>query len=166
MTTKLPTSHFPLRTSNSALQGGFTLLELIVVLGSLSLVTGVTLMAIYQLLNVPAQGNARLAVDADLRTTNLWLMHDGNESQSFTPGGTCGVFYTGATRNISYTYSYAAGALNRTESSSGSTIGIAHHLASAPNCTTQGSQLVTVEFTSSSGNVSSSAIITVALRVK
>ncbi len=146
-------------------QRGFTLLELIVVLGSLSLVTGVTLMAIYQLLIVPANGNARLAIDADFRTANLWLMHDGNESQSFTPGGTCGVFYTGATRNISYTYSYVAGTLNRTASSGGSTIAVAHHLKSAPICVPSG-QLVTVMFTSSSGSVSSSTTITVALRVK
>ena len=148
-----------------ARQQGFTLLELIVVLGTLSLVTGVTLMAIYQLLIVPVNGNARLAVDADFRTANLWLMHDGNESQSFTaPGGTC-VFYTGATRNISYTYSYSAGALNRTDSSSGKTIAVAHHLKSPPICTPSG-QLVTFTFTSSSGNVSSSATVIVALRVK
>jgi prepilin-type N-terminal cleavage/methylation domain-containing protein len=152
---------------HGARQQGFTLLELLVVLGALSLVTGVTLMAIYQLLNVPAQGNARLAIDADFRTANLWLMRDGNESQSFTPGGTCGVFYTGAARNISYTYSYLAGTLNRTDSRTGSTIGVAHHVASPPNCESmpQG-QLVTVTFTSSSGNVSSNAIIIVALRVR
>ena len=146
-------------------QRGFTLLELVVVLGALSLVTGVTLLAIYQLLIVPVNGNARLAVDADFRTANLWLMHDGNESQTFTPGGTCGVFYTGATRNISYTYSYSAGALSRTESGSGNTLAVAHHLKSAPVCVPLG-QLVTVQFTSSSGSVSSSTTITVALRVK
>jgi Tfp pilus assembly major pilin PilA len=151
--------------AGGARQQGFTLLELIVVLGSLSLVTGIALMAIYQLLIVPANGNARLAVDADFRTANSWLMHDGNESQTFTPGGTCGVFYTGATRNISYTYSYLAGTLNRTDSSSGNTIAVAHHLKSAPMCVPSG-QLVTVMFTSSSGSVSSSTTITVALRVK
>ena len=146
-------------------QRGFTLLELIVVLGTLSLVTGVTLMAIYQLLNVPALGNARLAIDADFRTANLWLMRDGNESQSFTQtGGTC-VFYTGAARNISYTYSYLAGTLNRTDSR-GQTISVAHHVASL-NCESvpQG-QLVTVTLTSSSGNVSRSTTIIVALRVR
>ena len=149
----------------SVRQQGFTLLELVVVLGILSLVTGVALMAIYQLLIVPANGNARLAIDADFRTANSWLMHDGNESQTFTPGGTCGVFYTGVTRNISYTYSYSAGTLNRVDSSTGNTIGVAHHLKSAPICVPSG-QLVTVMFTSSSGNVSSGATITVALRVK
>lgn len=148
-------------------QRGFTLVELIVVLGTVSLVTGVTVMIIYQLLIVPAQGNARLAIDADLRTANLWLMRDGNESQTFTPGGTCGVFYTGAARNSSYTYSYVAATrtLNRTDSSTGSTLGVARHLAAAPTCTVQG-QIVVVEFTSSSGAVSSTATITVALRVK
>jgi prepilin-type N-terminal cleavage/methylation domain-containing protein len=150
---------------HGARQRGFTLLELLVVLGALSLVTGVTLMAIFQMLNVPAQGNARLAIDADFRAANLWLMRDGNESQSFTPGGTCGVFYTGAARNISYTYSYAAGTLNRTDSRTGSTIAAAHHLKSAPTCVPSG-QLVTVAFTSSSGSVSGSSTIIVALRVR
>jgi len=148
-----------------ARQRGFTLLEVLVVLGALSLATGVTLMAIYQLLNIPALGNARLAIDADFRTANLWLMRDGNESQSFTPGGACGIFYTGAARNISYIYSYSAGTVNRTESSTGDTIAVAHHLQSAPTCALSG-QLVAVTFTSSQGSVSSSTTITVALRVR
>jgi prepilin-type N-terminal cleavage/methylation domain-containing protein len=150
---------------HGARQQGFTLLELLVVLGALSLVTGVTLTAIYQLLNIPALGNARLAITADFRTANLWLMRDGNESQSFTPGGTCGVFYTGAARGISYTYSYSAGTLNRTDSRTGSTLAVAHHLQSAPTCVPSG-QLVTITFTSSQGRVSSSTTIMVALRVR
>jgi prepilin-type N-terminal cleavage/methylation domain-containing protein len=152
---------------NAARERGFTLIEVIIVLGLVSVVTGVTLLILYQLLIIPAQGNARLAIDADFRTANLWLMHDGNESQSFTPGGTCGVFYTGAARNVSYTYSYSAAArtLNRADSSTGQTIAVAHHVSAAPNCTVQG-QLAVVAFTSSSGSVSSSTTITVALRVR
>jgi prepilin-type N-terminal cleavage/methylation domain-containing protein len=152
---------------NAEHERGFTLIEVIIVLGTLSLVTGVVLMAIYQLLIVPANGNARLAIDADFRTANLWLMHDGNESQTFTPGGTCGVFYAGAARNVSYTYSYSAAGrtLNRTDSSTGQTIAVAHHVAAAPSCTVQG-QTVVVVFTSSSGGLSQSMTLTVALRVK
>ncbi|MBI5567853.1 MAG: hypothetical protein HY870_23350 [Chloroflexi bacterium] len=140
---------------------------MIIVLGLVSVVTGVTLLILYQLLIIPAQGNARLAIDADFRTANLWLMHDGNESQSFTPGGTCGVFYTGAARDVSYTYSYAAASrtLNRADSSTGQTIAVAHHLAAAPSCTVTG-QTVVVILTASSGSVSDSTTITVALRVR
>jgi prepilin-type N-terminal cleavage/methylation domain-containing protein len=155
------------RDSRAAHERGFTLIEVIIVLGIVSVVTSITLMILYQLLTVPAQGNARLAIDADFRTANLWLMHDGNESQSFTPNGTCGVFYTGVARNVSYTYSYAAAShtLNRTDSSTGQTIAVAHHVAAAPSCTVHG-QTVGVVFTSSSGSLSDNMTITVALRVK
>jgi prepilin-type N-terminal cleavage/methylation domain-containing protein len=155
-------SNYPTRRDS-----GFTLIEVIIVLGILSIVTAVTLLIVYQLLIVPAQGNGRLAVTADFRTTNLWLMHDGNESQSFTPGGTCGVFYAGAARNVSYTYSYSAAnhTLNRADSSTGQTIAVAHHVAAAPSCTVQG-QTVVLVLTSSSGSVSDSMTMTVALRVK
>lgn len=151
----------------AARERGFTLIEVIIVLGLVSVVTGVTLLILYQLLIIPAQGNARLAIDADFRTASIWLMHDGNESQSFTPGGTCGVFYTGAARNVNYTYSYAAASrtLNRADSSTGQTIAVAHHVAAAPSCTVTG-QTVVVIFTSSSGSVSDNTAITVALRVR
>src|SRR3972149_900982 len=92
-------------------QQGFTLVELLLVIGLLSLVTGVLAAAVRQFSAVTQWGNAQLAVDADMRGAGTWLARDGSESASFTPNGTCGTFYTGSTRNISYTYTYSGSTL-------------------------------------------------------
>lgn len=147
-------------------QHGYTLTELLVVIALLALVTGVLSVTIYQFYRVTSWGNAQLAVDADLRNAGLWLMRDGNESKSFTPGGTCGAFYTGPARNITYTYSYSAAdkTLYRHDSTTGQTIGVARRITAAPLCTVQG-RSVLVTLTASSGDVSTSVTFTVTLRV-
>lgn len=158
----LPTIQYPIPNT----QQGYTLTELLVAIALLALVTGVLSAALYQFYTVTSWGNAQLAVDADLRNAGLWLMRDGNESESFTPGGTCGAFYTGPTRNITYTYSYSAGdrTLYRQDSSTGQMVGVARRITAAPICTVQG-RSVLVTLTASSGRVSHSFTFTVTLRV-
>jgi len=146
------------------MQHGYTLTELLVVIALLAIVTGVASLAIYQFYTVTSWGNAQMAVDADLRNAGLWLMHDGNESRSFTAAGTCGTFDTGRSRT--YTYALNGNQLNRTDSQTGQTIVVAHRVNSV-QCpagpVTGGALAVTI--TSSSGKVSGTATFTVTLRV-
>lgn len=157
-----PSTHSPILDT----QRGYTMTELLVAIALLALVTGVLSAALYQFYTVTSWGNAQLAVDADLRNAGLWLMRDGNESESFRPGGTCGAFYTGPTRNITYTYSYSASdqTLYRQDSSTGQIVGVARRITAAPICTTQ-ARSVLVTLTPSSGGVSTSFTFTVTLRV-
>jgi prepilin-type N-terminal cleavage/methylation domain-containing protein len=151
----------------SEIQNGYTLVELLVVMGLITIVTGVLVTVIYQFYTVTSLGNAQLAVDADLRNAGLWLMRDGNQSAVFTQTGTCGVFaaptFIGSTRYITYTFS--AGTLNRRDSGTpGQVIGVARRLAAPPTCSVQGQSAV-ILLTSATGQVSNSATFTVTLRV-
>ena len=155
-----------IKNQKSKIKNGYTLVELLVVLGLTTIVTGVLVTVIYQFYTVTSLGNAQLAVDADLRNAGLWLMRDGNQSTVFTQTGTCGVFaaptYTGSTRYITYTF--LAGTLSRQDSSTGQVIGVARRLAAPPTCSVQGQSAVIV-LTSTVGKVSNSATFTVTLRV-
>jgi len=146
---------------------GFTLIELLAVIAIISMVTGLLVTILYQFLTIPRWGNAQLAVDSDLRNAGLWLVRDGNESASFIPGGTCGIFYTGPTRNISYTYSYlpAENALSRQDSDTGQTISVARHVSGVQCPSVMTTDTVAITLVSSSGDVSASQTFTVALRV-
>ncbi len=146
-------------------QRGFTLTELLVAAAIIALVTGMLVVIMYQITRIPRWGNAQLTVDNELRNAGLWLMRDGNQSVSFTPAGTCGVFTAptsaGTTRAITYTYS--ASTLSRQEGSR--TIGVARHVSGVecPSGTVTGT--VAISLTVSSGNISGSAVFTVTLRV-
>jgi prepilin-type N-terminal cleavage/methylation domain-containing protein len=147
---------------------GFTLLELLVVLGIVAIVSGILAMIAYQILRVPRWGNAQLAVDSDLRDVGLWLVRDGNESWEFT--GTLGsctpfTFYTGLERDVVYTYTLSSGVLSRQDSRTGRTIGVARHISSTacPAGTTSGAVAITVA--STYGNVSAIQTFIVTMRV-
>ena len=149
---------------------GFTLIELLVVIAIIAIVTGTLVAIIYQFVKVPRWGNAQLAVDHDLRNVGMWLMRDGNQSTTFTPGGTCGVFaaptYTGSTRTITYTYSAAANTLNRQDSGTGRTTAVARNLTSVQCPAGVVTGTVAFSVTAASGDVSASQAYTVTMRVQ
>ena len=142
-------------------RAGFTLVELLVVLGLIAVVTGLLVTIFYQFWRVPRWGNAQMTADSDLRNVGLWLVRDGNQSRAFIPGGTCGSFQTG--HGEVYTYSLSGESLQRTDSSGG-TVTVARHVR-AISCTTDGERVfVTVQV--AVGPVSTSATYTVTMRVE
>lgn len=145
-------------------QRGFTLVELLLVIAILSLLSGLLVAIIYQLLTIPRWGNAQLAVDQDLRNAGLWLMRDGNESREFrgTPG-TCTPFTFDTGRGVEYSYSHNGDLLSRTVG--GQTIGVARHVASVvcPSGTSWGQVAITLVLTE--GDVSVSQTLTITMRV-
>jgi prepilin-type N-terminal cleavage/methylation domain-containing protein len=145
-------------------QRGFTLTELLVALGLISVVTGVLVTVIYQFYSISRWGNAQMAVDADLRNAGLWLVRDGNESHVLTPTLPCNTFTFDTGRSRLYTYTMSGSTLNRTDSQTGQTIGVARRLTAPPVCNIQG-RMAMITLTSAMGSVSSSATFTVTLRV-
>ena len=143
-------------------EAGYTLMELLVTVGLLTLLSGLLLMIFYQFLNVPRWGNAQMAVDNDLRNAALWLMRDGNESASFTPGSGCGTFATG--HSATTVYDLSDSALQRTDSGSGQTIPVAHYVKSI-TCGTSG-DVVVVTLEVERGSASASTTYTIAMRVR
>lgn len=146
---------------------GFTLLELLVVIGILAIVTGLLVTIVYQLFRIPRQGSDQLAVDSDLRNAGLWLVQDGNQSVSFTPAGTCGIFVaptsTGSSRSITYTLS--GNMLSRQDSGTGKTTSVARHVSSVQCPATVTTDTVAVGLSVARGGVSASQVLTVTLRV-
>jgi prepilin-type N-terminal cleavage/methylation domain-containing protein len=165
---QIPNSRASSHASHAALQeSGFTLLELLVVVGIIAIVTGLLVTIIYQLFRIPRQGSDQLAVDSDLRNAGLWLVQDGNQSVSFTPAGTCGIFVaptsTGSSRSITYTLS--GNVLSRQDSGTGKTTGVARHVSSVQCPAAVMTDTVALRLSVARGNVSASQTFTVTLRV-
>jgi prepilin-type N-terminal cleavage/methylation domain-containing protein len=145
----------------SSASPGFTLVEVLVVLALLSLVTGLLVTMLYQFWHIPHQGSAQLAIDHDLRNAGAWLMRDGNQSNAFTPGGTCGTFDTG--RGVTYTYALNGTGLQRTDSNTGQVNEVAHYVTGL-TCTTI-NKLAVVTIDVAKAPVSASTTFTVTMRV-
>ncbi len=140
---------------------GFTLVELLVVLGLIAVLTGLLVTIFYQFWRVPRWGNAQMTVDSDLQRASLWLIRDGNQSRAFVPSGSCGVFQTG--HGEVYTYTLAGTTLQRTDTA-GNTVAVARHVQTI-SCTTDGERVfVTLEV--SAGSISSRVTYTVTMRVE
>ena len=116
---------------------GFTLVELLVVLGLIAVLTGILVTIFYQFWRIPRWGNAQMTVDSDLRNAAMWLIRDGNQSRAFVPAGACGTFQTG--HGDRYTYTLSGESLQRIDSSGG-TVTVARHVQ-AISCTTDGEQV-------------------------
>lgn len=140
--------------------GGFTLVELLVVLGLVAVLTGILAMILYQFWRVPRWGTAQMALDGDLRSAGLWLVRDGNESQAFVADGSCGTFQTA--HGPAYTYSLQGTALERSQEG-GPTVTVARHVLGL-SCAAMGDQ-VQVALQVGQGPVSASAVFTVTMRV-
>jgi len=134
---------------------GFTLIELLVVLAIASLVTGLLVGIVYQFWTIPRWGNAQLALDQDIRNAGLWVMRDGNESASFTPGS-C----TFDANRVMYALNGTN--LERTDYGAGQITAVAHYVTGL-NCALAGSQAV-VTLNLAKGSVSASSTITVTMR--
>ena len=109
------TARHPTQASRS--ERGFTLVELLVVAGIVGLLMALLATIVYQIMNIPRWGNARMNVDSDLRNAGLWLVRDGNQSQVFTGTVPCNTFTfgTGSERGVEYTYTYMGTTLMRTD---------------------------------------------------
>jgi prepilin-type N-terminal cleavage/methylation domain-containing protein len=145
-------------------QHGFTLVELLVALAILSVITGLLVGIVYQLLTIPRWGKAQLAVDQDFRNAGLWLMRDGNESQQFTgTPGTCTPFTFDTGRGVQYTYTHSGDTLSR--AAGAQVVGVARHVTSVvcPPGTSTG--IVAITLVSTKGDVSASQIYTITMRV-
>lgn len=141
---------------------GFTLVELLVVLGILTLITGTLLLILNQVFNIPRWGNAQLAVDSDLRNAALWLVRDANESVEFTgTAGSC-VPFTFTTGSEQYGYTLNGETLER--QAGGQTRGIARHVSeiTCPSGAVTGTLALTLRATA--GEVSGSATYTLTMR--
>ncbi|HEY90165.1 MAG TPA: prepilin-type N-terminal cleavage/methylation domain-containing protein [Thermoflexia bacterium] len=142
---------------------GFTLVELLVVLGILTLITGTLLLILNQIFDIPRWGNAQLAVDSDLRNAALWLVRDANESQAFTgTAGSC-VPFTFTHGSEQYGYTLNGETLERRAGIT-TTNNIARHVSeiNCPSGTVTGTVAVTLHATA--GEVSGSATYTLTMR--
>jgi len=57
-------------------QRGFTLVEVLVALGIMSVIGSVLVGSLYQMSNFTSRGNAQLAVGGDIRSSTQWLAKD------------------------------------------------------------------------------------------
>jgi len=145
-------------------QHGFTLLELLATIAIITLVTGMLVMILYQIVSIPRWGNAQLTVDGDLRNAGLWLMRDGNESRVFSGTAPCNSFTFDTGRGTVYTYTLSGSTLSR--SNGGQTIGVARHVSGLQCPSGPVTGTVAISLTATSGSVSGSAVFTVTMRVQ
>ena len=154
------------RLPASGSEQGFTLVEILAVIAILSIVFGVLAAILLQFMDVTRAGNGQMAVDGALRNAGLWLVRDGNESQTLTGGAGCDTFYfdTGPDHGAVYTYTLSSGTLWRDDGTT--TRGVARHVSDVvcPSGTVTGTVGITV-FASSAG-VSANQTYTLTMRVR
>jgi hypothetical protein len=162
-----PTTSAVLRQENGA-----SLVELLLGIAISTFVIAALGTAVYQFYAISGWGNARMAVLHDLQNAGLWLGRDAQEASSFTAGG--GLVYgtfNWSDLSVQYRYSYDPGttSLVREHLLSGvpqSTVTVARHIASQGDVTfTPSGSLVTVSITSTSGGVTASDTVLLAMRV-
>jgi len=137
---------------------GFTLVELLVAIGILALVTGTLTLIVYHFVTIPRWGNARMTVDGALRNAGVWLRRDGNQSEAFVPGGSCGTFETA--HGPTFEYALTGDTLYRVEG--GQTQVVARHIDTI-TCSANGN-VVTVTLVASEGDVTDNATYQVVMR--
>ena len=154
-------------------ESGVSLVELIVALTISSIVLAVITTAIVQFYELTRWGNARLLLDNDFQTANLWLGRDAAEANTFSPG--TGLEYgtfNWADGSNAYRYSYdpAQGALVREHLQGGSTVStlrVARHVADQADISFSVSgQLVSVSLTLSEVDVTETRTLTFTMRAE
>jgi type II secretory pathway pseudopilin PulG len=153
---------------------GTTLAELLLVLAIIGMITGVLVMAMYQILNITGWGNNELAVQHDLRNAAVWLNRDVLSASKATVSGSQMVLevpYLGAssvvTRTITYTYDPTDRTLTRDSGDVSFTI--AKHLDTEPFASLDKpiqypNDVVTVTLRSREGNVPGSGTFALKMR--
>lgn len=161
------------RLARGASEAGFTIPELLIAAFLVAAAAGLIATAIYQIFYVSRHGSARLATLSDLENSATWLGRDVSEAVSFTPGsGTVYGTLTTSDPTVQYRYSYDSSntALVRellVSGSPNSTTRIARRIASQGDVSfSLSSKLLTVAITASSGPVSESATLKLAMRAQ
>jgi prepilin-type N-terminal cleavage/methylation domain-containing protein len=144
---------------------GFTLVELLVVMGIVGILIALLGTIIYQIMNIPRWGNAQMNVDSDLRNAGLWLVRDGNQAQVFTGSAPCNTFTfgTGPERGVEYTYILVGATLSRSDGTESNAVARRISGLQCPAGVTTGTAVLTL--TATSGEVSASQVFTVTMRV-
>lgn len=155
---------------------GASLVEMLVAVAISVMVIGIITTSVVQFMLVNRWGNDQLLVSSDLQVASLWLGRDGPEARAFTPDtvdpNEYGTF-SWVDQNLiqhqhRYYYDPGKGDLVREYLRGGvpqSTLSVARRIAAAGDITFAVSgDLVTVTITSTSGEVSETAEINLALR--
>ncbi|MFO7943964.1 MAG: prepilin-type N-terminal cleavage/methylation domain-containing protein [Anaerolineales bacterium] len=157
-------------------QKGASLVEMLVVVAISTMVIGIITTSLVQFMLVTNWGNDQLLVTSDLQVAGLWLGRDVPEASTFTQDteddNQYGTFawqdHTGVLHEYTYSYDPSSGNLIREYLQDGSTqtiLGIARNIAEADHVNFSPSgDLVTVEITSTSGNVSKTIELNLAMR--
>ena len=170
--------NLPIPTLDDFHQGqkGSSLAEMLVVIAISTMVIGIITTSLVQFLLVTNWGNDQLLVTSDLQVAGLWLGRDIPESSSFTPDtidpNQYGTFSwldeNGVLHEYTYSYDPSSGDLIREYLQDGSTqtiLGAARNIAEAGDVNFSPSgDLVTVEITSTSGDVSKTIELNLAMR--
>lgn len=170
--------NLPIPTLDDFHQGqkGTSLVEMLVVIAISTMVIGIITTSLVQFLLVTNWGNDQLLVTSDLQVAGLWLGRDILESSSFTPDtidpNQYGTFswqdHEGILHEYHYYYNPTKGNLvreYRQDDSTQTTLNVARNIAEADDVKFSPSgDLVTVEITSTSGDVSKKVELNLAMR--
>lgn len=152
---------------------GVSLVELLVGLSIAAMLIGFIGTSVYQFFSVTRWGNARMAVSAQLQTATTWLGRDAAEAETFTAGSgaTYGTFaWPSGDPAFRYRYDAAGESLLRDLIEGGSvqsTTTVARNIQAQSDVSfVPTGSTVSVTITATSGSISDSVDLTLAMRVR